>query len=233
MDQATFRLASAGSGIVFFVLILLSFIFGPGEPPGFNDSTETVAAYVSDNRGEFQAVMALTIAAGPFLLLFLAGLARTLRLSEERGPAMLAAVAFAGGILIVAFAVIGSGLQWAASYQGEFIEMDPGVVRVLWEGGAIAFVATAGIGFVALVGATSAVALATGALPRLLGAAGAVLAVYAFVVAIIATFAETGPFAASDGALGIIAFLAFLVWILLVSVAMLPGKGEAAESAGP
>ena len=91
---------------------------------------------------------------------------------------MLAAVAFAGGILIVAFAVIGSGLQWAASYQGEFIEMDPGVVRVLWEGGAIAFVATAGIGFVALVGATSAVALATGALPRLLGAAGAVEAIF-------------------------------------------------------
>ncbi len=60
-----FRLASAVSGVVFVVLIVLSFIFGPGDPPGFNDSTESIASYVTDNRTEFQAAMAFTIAAAP------------------------------------------------------------------------------------------------------------------------------------------------------------------------
>ena len=224
--DASFRRGAGASGIVFFVLVLLSFIFGPGEPPGFNDSAETVASFVGDNRGEIQAGMALTIAAGPFLLLFLAGLVRTLRQHEERGPAMLASVAFAGGILIAAFAVLGWGLAWAASYHPG--DLDPGVVRALWDASLIGFIAAVGIGFTALVGASSVVALVHGALPRLLGAAGAALAVYAFVVAIIATFADTGVFAASDGELGVIAFLAFLAWVLVVSAHLLAGKSDEA-----
>ena len=223
--EAAFRRGAGVSGVVFFVLMLLSFIFGPGDPPGFNDSAETVASFAGDNRGEIQAAMALTIAAGPFLLLFLAGLVRTLRQHEERGPAMLASVAFAGGILIAAFAVLGRGLARAASYHPG--DLDPGVVRALWDASLIGFIAAVGIGFTALIGASSAVALVHGPLPRVLGAAGAALA---FVVGIVATFAETGVFAASDGELGVIAFLAFLVWIVLVSAYLLAGTSDESGS---
>ena len=226
---AKFRLASAVSGVVFVVLIVLSFIFGPGDPPGFKDSTETIAAYVTDNRTEFQAAMAFTIAASPFLLLFVAGLVRTLRPSEERGPAMLAAVAFAGGILIVALAMVGLGLQWTAAHAAG---LPPELVRALWEAGIIAFVTMLGVGFVALAGATAGVVHAGGGLPRWLGVASGAVAIYTFAVAIIASFTETGAFAATDGALGEIAFTAFLVWVLLVSIVLYRGRDEGAVPAG-
>lgn len=218
-----FKRMSGVSGVVFVILIVLSFIFGPGDPPGFNDSTDSIAEYVTDNRTELQAVMAFTIAAAPFLLLFVAGLVRTLRLSEERGPAMLASVAFAGGILIVALAMVGAGLQWTAAHAAE---LSPDLVRALWEAGGIVYVTSLGAGLVTLAGATALVAIVTGALPRLLALASGAVAMYTFVVAIIASFTETGAFATTDGALGIIAFLAFLVWVLLVSAHMLGGRSE-------
>lgn len=227
--EASFRRATGASGIVFSLLVLLSFVVGPGDPPGFNDSARMVAAYVGENRGEIQAALALTIAAAPFLLVFIAGVVRTLRQHEVRGPAMLAAVAFAGGLLVVAFSVLGAGLQWASAYHPG--DLAPGVVRGLWDAGLVGFMAAVGIGFTALVGASSVIALAHGALPRLLGLGGAALAAFAFLVGIIAMFAETGAFAPTNGALPAIAFLAFLLWVLLVSAHMLTGKSAGSGAA--
>ena len=222
---AKFKAAGGFAGIGFVVLLVISLIFGVNEdPPGFDASAETYASYVSDNRGELQTVMALTLAAAPFFLLFLAGVVRTLRLSEERGPAMLAAVAFAGGILLVGLAQVGAGLQWAASYQGG--ALDPGVVRTLWEAGQIVYVATLGVGLAALAGAVGVVALATGAMSRLLGAASVGVAIYVFVVMVITSFSETGAFSPSDGVLGQIGFIVFLAWVLAVSLALLSEKGQ-------
>lgn len=226
MNQAQLRRLAGAAGIAFVIVIVIQFIFGPGDPPGFDEPAEEVATFVADNRGELQAAAALTVVAGPLFLVFLAGLARELRVAEGRGPAMLAAAAFAGGILLGAFAVTGTGLQWAASYHGE---LDAGLIQALWDAGNVSFLFTTGIGFTTLIGASSAVALASGALPRALGAYGALLAVFSFVVGAVAAFSETGAFSPSDGALGLIAFLGFLVWVLLTGIALLARAGAAAE----
>jgi hypothetical protein len=230
MNQAQLRRCAGAAGIVFVIVIVISFIFGPGDPPGFDEPAEEVAGFVEDNRGELQAAAALSVAAGPFFLFFLAGLARELRIAEGPGPAMLAAAAFAGGILLEVFVVTDAALRWAASYHSD---LDAGLIQALLDAGNISVVFAIGIGSTTLIGASSAVALASGALPRALGAYGALLAVFSFVVGIVAALSETGAFSPSpsDGALGVIAFLGFLVWVLLTGLALLARPGAAAEPA--
>ncbi|MGI9556989.1 MAG: hypothetical protein ACR2N5_03510 [Solirubrobacterales bacterium] len=220
-----FRIASGVSGVAFVVLIVIAFIFGPSDPPGFNDTTGLIATYVVDNRSEFELVLALTLAAAPFFLLFSAGLVRTLRLAEEEGPAMMASVAYAGAVLFIGLAAIGAGIQWASAHA---VELAPDVVRALWEAGAIAYVIALGVGFVALTGATAVISLAHGALPKILvGVFSALLAAYTFVVAIIGAVADTGAFASTDGELAGLAFGLFLVWVLVVSAVLILSKEKA------
>jgi len=213
----------AATGIAAVVVIVASFVFGPGEPPGYGDSAEQVAAFVEDNRSALQAVTGLTILAGVFLVWFLGSLSQALRRAEGSGPGRLAPVAFAGGILAFAFAGAGTALQAATVYHEG---LDPLVVQALWDSGNILYVFSGGAGFAILIGASSVVALTAGGLPRWVGWFGAVLAVYTVVVAFLASFAEGGAFSPNNGALTLIAFLAFLVWLLAASIALVGRAGS-------
>jgi hypothetical protein len=230
MDQNRREQLGAASGIVAVILILASFVFGIDEPPGFNDSADQVANFVADNRSELQATTALTLLAGVFVIWFLGSLSQALRRAEGSGPGRLAPIAFAGGILAFAFAGVGTGLQWATAYHEG---LDPLVIQALWDSGNILFLFAAGAGFAILVGASSVVALTTGALPRLLGWYGALLALYTIVVATLTPFADTGALSPSDGALGFIAFFGFLVWILVTSIVLVRRAGQGTASAAP
>jgi hypothetical protein len=228
MDQRQQERLGAASGIVFFILLVLSFVFGPDKPPAFTDSAQKVANYVADNRDQLQAGAALTLLSGPFFLWFLGSLARTLRLAEERGPGRLAAVSFAGGIVALGLAVAGTGLQWAASYHSD---LDPSTVRALWDSGVGIFSFALGIGIGTLIGAASVLSLRTGALPRWLAGAGVAIAVLEVVYGTVSMFKETGAFSAADGAIGLIGFLLFGLWVLATSIVLVRRAGAAPAAA--
>jgi hypothetical protein len=221
------RLA-ASMGIVAVILVVLSLIFGPGEPPGFDDSADEVASFVSDNSGALEAVTALTMLTGVALVWFLGSLARTLRTAEGADGGRLTATAFAGGILAFAFAGVGTAMQWVPTYHDG---LDAPLVQALWDAGNILFMFSAGAGFVIVIGASSVVVLTAGGLPRSLGLYGAVLAIYSLVVAFVTPFAEGGAFSPSNGWLPFVGFVGFLVWILWTSIALIRQAGGRTASA--
>jgi hypothetical protein len=221
MSEAQQGRLGAAAGIVFVVLVILSVIF-LGDPPGYNDTPEQVADYMGDNRAEIQVGTALQIVAGVVFLLFLGSLTRVLRIAEERGPGRLAAVAFAGGIITLAFALLAWGLLWTASARGD---LDPSLMQALSDAGNFAMVLAIGVGLTTLIGASSAVAHTGRALPRPLAAYGALLALFSIITAAGASFKETGAFSAADGALPSIALLGFLVWVLWTSIVLLRQSG--------
>lgn len=221
MGQVQRERIGAATGVVAVIFIVLSGLW-LGTPPGFNDSADQVADYVSDNRGALQASAAFTILSGVFFIWFLGSLTQALRRAEGRGPGRLAPVAFAGGILGFAFAGIGTVLQWAPSYHEG---LDPFLIQALWDAGNVSYAVMAGVGFTILIGASSVVALTTGALPRPLGWFGGALALLTLVVGTVAAFSETGAFAPSDGALGYIAFVGFLIWLLASSIVLFMRAG--------
>ena len=226
MDQRQQERLGAATGIGFVVLAVASFVFGPTDkPPGFDDSAQEVASFIGDNRDKIQVLSALTLLSAPLFLWFLGSLARTLRLAEERGPGRLAAVSFAGGIVAVTLAILGTALQLAASQS----DLDPSAVRVLWYGGAMTFAFALGVGITTFVGAASVLGLRSGALPGWLAGAGVVLALFALVVGTVATFQETGAFSAANGEVGLCAFLLFLLWTLATSICLVRAAGRATE----
>jgi hypothetical protein len=224
MDQRQQERLGAATGIVFFILLVVSFFVGPDKPPAFTDSAQKVANYVADNRNHLQAGTALTLLSAPFFLWFLGSLARSLRLAEERGPGRLAAVSFAGGILALALASAGTGIQWAASYHSD---LDPSTIRGMWDSGLVIFSFALGAGITTLIGAESVLALRNGALPRWLGAAGVAIALLELVYGVVSTFKETGAFSAADGAIGLIGFLLFGLWVLATSIVLVRKAGAA------
>jgi len=229
MDQSQLRRLGGAAGILFTILFLIAF-FISGDPPGFNASPEQLADYFADNRGELQVTTALLIAAGPLFLLFLAALARVLRIGEGRGPATLSAAAYAGGLIFAALILLAVGLLWATSYHGG---LEAGAMQGLYDASNGSFLLAFGIGLTTLVGATAAVGLATGTLGRWLSVFGVVLAAYTLVVAIIASFSETGAFNPIDGDLTGIAVLAFLVWTVWTSIVLIAhAEGEPVGSIG-
>ncbi len=228
MSQAQEGRLGAAAGIVFVGLFVLSVLF-IGDPPGFTDTPEQVADYMSENRAEIQLGMALTLVAGVVFFFFLATLARVLRIAEERGPGRLAAVAFAGGIATVVSLMLAFGLLWTASVPRA--GLDPMLIQALYDGSNIAYVGALGVGLTTLVGASSMVGLTSGALPRPLVAFGALVALVSIVTAVGASFKETGVFSAADGALALIAFLGFLIWVLWTSIVLFRQSGDPANPA--
>jgi hypothetical protein len=216
MDERQSERLGAATGILFVVALVVGFVFGPDQPPGFNDTAQQVSTYVHDNRDEIQAMTALFAIGGFFFLWFLGSLARALRLAEGPGPGRLGAVAFGGGISLATLATAGVAAQWAASYHGD---LDPTLVRGLFDVGVGAFLLV-GIGAAVLVGASSLVALRSGVLPSALAGYGALYTLFSLVVTVVGTFKETGAFSPSDGVLGLVAFLGFLVWVLWASICL-------------
>ena len=230
MDQRQQERLGAATGIIFFIVLVASFVFGPDQPPAFSDSAQKVASYVADNRSQLQAGAALTLLSGPLFLWFLGSLARSLRLAEERGPGRLAAVSFAGGIMALTGAAIGTAIQLAAAYHPD---LDAVTIRALWDSGVLIFSFALGVGIATLIGAASVLALRTGVLPRWLAAAGLVAAAIQLVYGVVSTFKETGAFSAADGVLGLIGFLLFGLWVLATSIVLVRRAGAVgAVSAG-
>jgi hypothetical protein len=146
----------------------------------------------------------------PFLW-FLGVLRSTLRLAEG-GTGRLAATAYAGGIVLVGFALVDGALQFAtADSVGDVPAGVTQSISVLYSDFFVGFP----VGFGTLLLATAVVLLRTRVLPMWLGWFALVLGIAAFL-----------------GPIGFVAFLVFPVWVAIVSM-VLYQRGEPAAAPPP
>lgn len=215
MSEDSWPKVGASIGIVAAVLLILSFVFGPGDPPGFDANAVEVEAYVAEERSDIQAAIAFQFAAIAAFAWFLGSVFYRLRGSES--SARLSAGALVGGVLVAVGGTIGSVAGAAASYHVGLLTSE--VTLGLWDVSLFGYLFFL-VGFAVLAGATGALGIRTKAVPDWLCVYSVVAAIYAFVVGLVGTFSETGAFSPSDGALGLIAFLGFIVWLLAMGATL-------------
>ena len=195
------------SGVLFVALVVASILVG-GETPEAKDATAKVVEEWSKNDGEFIASAILGALAGVPLLWFLGSLRSTLR-AGEGGSGRLSAVAFGGGLVLIAGAGVDSSLQFAiADTVGE---VPPNVTQTLSTLYSEFFLIFP-MGLCPLFLATGLVILRSRVLPVWLG----------WTAFIIGVLALAGP-------VGFVAFLLGLIWILVASIVMF----RQAEPAAP
>ena len=216
MSEDAWPKIGASMGIVAAALLILSFIFGPGEPPGFDETAGQVQTFLQEERGAVQAAVAFQFAALVTFTWFLGSVFYKLR-DAEPGTARLSAAALAGGVVLITGGLVGSAGGGAAVYHVDTLGAD--AVLALWDLSVFGFLFFLA-GFTVLAGATGTLALRSGALPAHLGGYSLLAGAYGLIVGVVGTFSETGAFSPSDGALGLIAFLLFLVWLLAMGVVL-------------
>jgi len=224
MSEAQHERLGAVAGIVFVVLLVLAGLF-LGSQPGFDEPARKVARFLGENRGEIQLGAALTGVAAIAFFVFLATLVRLIREAEGDTRSRLATVVLAGGILMIAFMLIGWALLWTASVPRT--NAAPKVLDLWVNSSNVAFTTAIAVGFTTIVAATSLAGHLTRALPPLLVQFGGLVTIVSFVAGFAAYFKETGAFSAADGAIPMIAFAGFLIWALVLSGELLRRAGRA------
>jgi hypothetical protein len=209
-------------GIAFVVLsVAWAIVVAGADLAGFEASDEEIRESYDPERGDtgwlWLASLFLALA-GIGLLWFLGSVRTLLRRAEPSGR--LAAVAFAGGIVLAGLMLVKNAIQLgiAAAVDWEDVVVEPGALRLI-DAMFLGLIMHEGVAGAVLVGATSIVALRTGVLPRWFAWAGVVVAVLAFFSVVI-------------WGLGLIALLA---WVAVLSVFILrrPELSLSRESSAP
>jgi hypothetical protein len=199
---------AAWGGIAFVIFsVAWAIVVASADLGGFDASDEEIRESWDPEDGDtallWPASLLLALA-GVGLLWFLGSVRTLLRRAEPSGR--LAAVAFAGGVVLVGLMLVKNAIQLglAAAVAWEDVVVEPGALRLV-DAVYLGLLMHEGVAGSVLVGATSAVALRTQALPRWFAWAGVVVAVLAF-------------FSVLIWGLGLIALLA---WVAVLSVFVL------------
>jgi hypothetical protein len=196
------------SGLVFVALLVATLIIG-GEGPETDDSTLKVVRFWTENDSEQITAAILGALAGVPLLWFLGSLRSTLR-AAEGGTGRLSALAFAGGIVLVAGATVDSSLQFVvADSAGDVPPTVTQALSVLYSD--FFFVFPVGISVWLL--ASALVVLRFGALPAWLGWAALVLGIVALTPA------------------GFFSFVGVFAWVAVVSIVLFRQSAPTAPAA--
>jgi hypothetical protein len=206
------RRLGAASGLAYLVVSAVGNGMATSGQPGVLASGEEILVWYKANTGPAITVgMGLEWLGFAAFVFFLAYLYGVLRDAEGQGG-WLATAALGGGLLTVAVKLASYGSMWALMTRRDVLSAE--AARTLNDLSSGAFFAswfTHGIFLLAV----SAVALRTGALPRILGWSGLVLGV-GCVVAIMAPTA--GP--------AVVPYLLAGLWLVAVSVVLLRRVGR-------
>jgi Domain of unknown function (DUF4386) len=218
VDDSRWERWSALGGIVFVVLVLVS-AFMPGSPPKTSDPTSKIVDFVHDHGGAIRWAGTVGALATIALFWFLGAVWRVLRRAEGGSP-RLTVVAVIGAVFASVMAAVGGITLSVMGIVGPKGAGGSANIRVL-------YILSTNLGIGTVVGiavfliAFGIVIVRTGVFPRWLGWLG-------FVVALVAV-AATGAISSTRDVffdLGFAAFLGFLLWLLIVSVMMLTGRGS-------
>ena len=223
MKDDSYAKYGAATGLISVILLIVGFLIVTPSPPDLDASAEEFSKYYIDEQDAVRAgVLIVTLGLLAFTW-FLGSLSQTLRVTA--GNPRLPSIAFAGGVLGVAF--LGITLTGIATAAFRPEETSPEVTRAINDF-ALLVAGPASAGLAALFGATALVILRyRGGLDEWLGWLCGVTAV-AQLLTLGVIFTDSGAFAA-DGALGLIVpVLTFSVTVaaLSVSIMRLPPEGR-------
>jgi hypothetical protein len=206
---------------ILFVLAYVVAYFIAGELPKADDSAGAIRGFYADDT----AVLTATYIFGLALVLYLAYMGTLASRLREGGQPRLAAVAFAGAIMIAAIQLIATVIHAALAYR---TPADDGVLQALYD---VQLFASLLVAFPAalLVGATAVAAERMGLFPRWFNAL-TMLAGVSFLVGG-GAYASDGFFA-PGGTYAMITIAAFMAWAV-GSSAMLTMQAQAAEAPRP
>lgn len=155
----------AAAGIIWIVLLIVSFVI-IGEAPEIEDSSaEEIAAYFTENRDSIVAGVLVQALALVALLYFAGYLRRVLRSAEGEGG-VLATVALAGAVVLAVGAALDATISAAlAESAGDIDPVAVEALQALWENNFVPFV----VGIVTFLSATGLSIIRHRALPSWLG----------------------------------------------------------------
>lgn len=200
MSRISWERLAALAGLAFVVLFVVAFALGIEV----GDSDREILDYYGDNGNRAKEVVAFFLIAGAALSLAVFATAlRSIITRFEQENAMLAALAWAGGIACAALILAGNAVSRATAFatMSDDFQLDPDTRNLFETAGFLLFVSGA-LAAILLVVGVSLAALRYGVLPRWLGWAG-------FAVAALLPLA-----------IGFVGFLVFLLWVITVSAAL-------------
>ncbi|MGQ0744552.1 MAG: hypothetical protein ACT4OS_09505 [Acidimicrobiales bacterium] len=227
-DAVPWRRAGGLLGLGWALLFIAGFVL-IGTIPSRGDSMAEIRSYFTENREPYLlADYLIRVAFALFFLPFVIVLRRILG-SEKGWPDLLATIGLFAGALIVLWGGVASFFWGALAVAGGRVEFDDSVVRALMELDAYAF---AGLNFVIglFMGATGLSIWLGRALWRGLGIVG--------IVGFVVSFAGAAwPIQGDDegvlGSLGILGFVGIVLFVVLVSINLLPRKAVHHEPPAP
>lgn len=211
--------AGGAAGLAFVAVNLVAGGVLP-KPPKVTASATTLSHYLTEHHQRIQTASALSALAALVFLVFVIGLRD--RFADRLG----ALLTFAGGVLLVAVAVVGAMVQATIAQASD---------RVTGDAVVAAFAVVDGLFFIAPAFATIAFLAgvvrggADGALPTWLRAFGGLLAAFA-AVAGISQLVSTSDAAS---ALGFVGFVAFVVWTACASIVLLRSSSSGSVAVAP
>jgi hypothetical protein len=198
------------SGVVFFVLIVVTFALSNDTPDTDSSTADTVGYWSAhDSRLIASAIV------GTFAVIFLIWFGASLRsalMRAEGGQGRLSTLAFAGVLIIGISGGIANSLQFTvADTVGDVPAASTQTLSVLSSDFFLPFLA----GIVVLMFASAICTLRFGALPKWLGWVALVIGIVSVTPA------------------GFIGFLASFIWLLVVSIVLFLREGQAVTPASP
>jgi len=190
------------------------------QPPKLDAPTGKILAYYVDHR-RMLLFSAWLGGLGSALFLWFVGSLRGAWAREPGSASELSAVAFGGGVALVAGALAATGINLTLTYLAKDIQNSTDLVRTLYAGQALTFT---------VVFFAAAVFLAGGGLliRRLgapwLGGVGVVLAVYDLLAA--GAISDFKGMRSPTGPLPFAAFIGLLAWVFATSVIILTRLGR-------
>jgi hypothetical protein len=192
------------------------------QPPKANAAAGKILAYYVDHRRALLYSQWLGGLGAALFLWFAATLRGAAARAHDAVPE-LSAVAFGGGVALVAAALAGTGVNLTLVYLGSEVQNSPDVVRALYVGQAMIFTV---VFFAAAVFLAGAGLLIRRLGAPWLGAAGVVLAVYDLLAA--GAISDFKGVRSPTGPLPFVAFIGLLAWVFATSVIMLTRAGRVA-----
>jgi hypothetical protein len=205
---------AAASGVVFAVLVVLTFILS-GAPPALDDTPEKINAYFAHHRSD--VLLATFIGAlAAFFFLWFAAVLRSVLVRAEGATGRLANLAFGGAIATIPLVLLGDAAYSAiALHLAKQPTPDLILSQTLFDFGNLAYAAAA-IPQAVFMAAAGIVMVRTGAIHRLLGWL-ALVAAGVFLIASAARLSDDSPL----WIMNLVGLVLFLVWIVIVSVLLL------------
>lgn len=200
MTWISWERLAALAGLAFVVLYVAAFALG--IEVGASD--QEILDYYADSGHRAKEIVAFfSIAGAALALVVFATALRSLIARAEQERAMLAALAWAGGIACAVLVLAGNAVSRATAFAAmdDEFTLDPNTRRLFEDAGFLLFVSGV-LAAILLVVAVSFAALRYGVLPRWLGWAG-------FPAAVLLPLA-----------IGFVGFLVFIAWLLAVSAAL-------------